>query len=163
MMTYWNNLQPREQRVLLAGGAVLLAVILFLGLVEPLLQGREEARDRLAQAKAELSWMQAHAPEVATARGAKAAQDEGRPPLEGRSLIAHVDASARAFGLSEHLASARPGERDVSVDLKGVSYTVVMNWLSELEQQGVAPERVLLERVVEPGRINAELLLTRQP
>ena len=163
MKAYWNNLQPREQRVLLAGGLVLLAAVVFLGLVEPLLESRDQARDRLAQARSELAWMQARAPQVAAAQSA-ATPDTGQPTLAGRSLIAHVDASARAFGLSDHLARARPGETGVSVHLEGVPYHDVMRWLGELEREdGVVTARIVLERVVQPGRVNAELLLTRTP
>ncbi len=164
MKAYWNNLQAREQRVLLAGGLVLLVAVVFLGVVEPLLESREQSRDRLAQARAELAWMQAHAPKVAEARDREPAQGARRPDLEGRSLIAHVDASARAFGLGEYLARVRPGETGVTVRLEGAPYADVMRWLGELEgQDNVVPGRILLERVAEPGRMNAELFLTREP
>jgi len=164
MKAYWNNLQTREQRVLLAGGVILAAAVTFLGVVEPLLESREQSRDQLAQARAELAWMQSHAPQVAAARNREPTPDNRRPNLEGRSLIAHVDASARAFGLGEHLARARPGETGVTVHLEGAPYNDLMRWLGELEREdGVVPGRILLERVVEPGRVNAELFLTREP
>ena len=163
MKAYWDDLRTREQRILLAGGLVLLIAVVFLGVVEPLLESREQSRDRLAEARAELAWMQANAPEVAAARSREPTQDNQRPNLEGRSLIAHVDASARAFGLGEHLARARPSETGVTLHLEGAPYSDLMRWLGELEQEdGVVPGRILLERVVEPGRINAELFLTRE-
>ena len=164
MKAYWNNLQAREQRILLAGGLVLLVAAVFLGVVEPLLENREQSRDQLSQARAELAWMQAHAPQVAAARNREPAPGNRRTNLEGRSLIAHVDASARAFGLGEHLARARPGETGVTVHLEGAPYNDLMRWLGELQREdGVVPGRILLERVVEPGRVNAELFLTREP
>ncbi|WP_018881437.1 type II secretion system protein GspM [Thioalkalivibrio sp. ALE30] len=166
MKAFWNNLQSREQRLLLAGGLILLIAAGFLGVIEPLLDSREQARERLAEARAELAWMHANASAAAAAasRDRGSAQADPRPRLEGRSLIAHVDASARASGLGEHLARARPSETGVNVHLEAVPYSALMRWLGELEQEdGVVPGRILLERVVDPGRVNAELFLTREP
>lgn len=166
MKAFWNNLQRREQRILLAGGLVLLMAVGFLGAVEPLLDSREQARDRLVEARAELAWMQANAAAASAAatRDNSPAQAGQRPRLEGRSLIAHVDASARASGLGEHLARARPSETGVNVHLEAAPYDALMRWLGELEQEdSVVPGRILLERVIDPGRVNAELFLTREP
>ena len=163
MMAFWNSLQVREQRAMLIAALALLVALVFLGLVEPLMERREQARDRLAESRVELAWMEAHASEVAAARDREPEQDD-RPNLEGRSLIAHVDASARAFGLNGPMVRSRPGESGVNVSLEGAPYREVMRWLDELEQKDdVLAERIVLERTPAPGRIDAELLLSRKP
>ncbi|WP_018175219.1 MULTISPECIES: type II secretion system protein GspM [unclassified Thioalkalivibrio] len=166
MKAFWNNLRNREQRLLLVGGLILLIAAGFLGVTEPLLDSREQSRERLAEARAELAWMQANASAAADAASRDRGPDQAdqRSPVEGGSLIAHVDASARASGLGEHLARARPSETGVNVHLEAVPYSALMRWLGELElEDGVVPGRIMLERVADPGRVNAELFLTSEP
>jgi len=165
MIRYWQTLQPRERRILALGGLVLLAATLFLLVIEPALEQRSQARERLADARAELAWMQAHAPEVAARQEREPGTDpRSRGSGDGRSLIAHVDASARAAGLGERLARVRPTEDGVAVVLEGAPFGELMRWLGELETDaGILASRIVLERGARPGRANADLYLTREP
>jgi general secretion pathway protein M len=165
MIHYWQTLQPRERRILALGGLVLLAAMLFLLVIEPALEQRSQTRERLADARAELAWMQTHAPEVAARqerepRTGPRSRDSG----DGRSLIAHVDASARAAGLGEQLDRVRPTEDGVAIVFEAVPFGDLMRWLGELETDaGIVPTRIALERGARPGRANADLHLTREP
>src|SRR3982074_781362 len=80
--------RPERERRLVLGGLALTAAILILGGVVPLDRSGAHAHDRLARKRADLTWMQGVAPELASAAAPAAAT--------GESLLAILDRSARA-------------------------------------------------------------------
>lgn len=161
MREYWNNLRAREQRILLLGAGALAAALAFLFLVEPTLEARQQAEQRLAETRAQLSWMEARAETVAeradTGETTRGPRTGGR---SGGSLLAHVDAAARAAGLAGPLQRVRPSGDGISVLLEDAAFNELMLWLGELEtEDGVVPVRVSLERGSRSGHVNAELQL----
>ena len=65
-------LSPRERRLLL-GGAIAVVAILIFGMLIPLDRGVSHAQQRLAKKRADLSWMQSVAPQIALLPPATAA------------------------------------------------------------------------------------------
>lgn len=162
MREYWNNLRAREQRILLLGAVALTGALIFVLLVEPTLEARNQAEQRLAESRAQLNWMQEHADAVARqARADGEDRDAGSAPRPGGSLLAHVDASARAFGLADALQQVRPASGDgVDVRMEDAAFDELMGWLGELETEGgVVPVRLALERGSRGGHVNADLQL----
>lgn len=161
MNEYWNQLQPRERGILILGGVILLAAVAFLLVIEPVLEGREQARERLAETRSQLAWMQAHADTVAE-RARQASHRSGTDPADrsSDSLLAHVDASARAAGLGDPLQRVRPAGDSVSAGLQDAPFDALMEWLGQLEtEDGIVPARLSLERGDRGGHVNAELEL----
>src|ERR1700719_3696203 len=93
--------RPERERRLVLGGLALAAAILIFGVVIPLDRSVAHAHDRLARKRADLTWMQAVAPELATSAAA--------PAATGESLLVIIDRSARESGLGGALAGSEPG------------------------------------------------------
>ncbi|WP_019570479.1 type II secretion system protein GspM [Thioalkalivibrio sp. ALE11] len=162
MREYWNNLRTREQRILLLGGAIAAAALVFLLLVEPTREARQQAEQRLAETRGQLHWMQAHADTVAERAAAGESESGGGPGggHSGGSLLAHVDAAARAAGLREPLQRVRPSGDGVNVILEDAAFGELMTWLDDLEtEDGVVPVRLSLERGSRSGHVHADLQL----
>jgi len=79
-------LSPRERRMLLIGALALVAILIF-GMLIPLDRTVAHAQQRLAKKRADLSWMQSVAPQIALLPPSAAAN--------GESLLVIVDRSAR--------------------------------------------------------------------
>ena len=145
-------LAPRERRLLLAG-AVAAAAILIFGMLIPLDHGVASAQQRLAKKRADLSWMQSVAPQIAMLPPAAA--------VNGESLLVIVDRSARESGLASALSGSEPGGAgSLSVRLEKAPFDVLVGWLTRLAQQnGVAVDSAVIEKTGAPGLVNANIVL----
>ena len=75
-----------------------------------------------------------------------------------------VDESLKQAGLSEALQGIRPdGTRLLRVDLKGVEFGRVPEWLDDLRGQGIEVSSVEIERLGDTSRVDMRLTLEREP
>ena len=145
-------LPERDQR-LLAGGLALAAAILIFGVLIPLDRSVAHAHERLARKRADLTWMQGVAPELAASAPA--------PAATGESLLVIIDRSARESGLGGALAGSEPGgPGSLSVRLAKAPFDTVVGWLGRLAQQnGLSVESATIEKTDTPGLVNAAIVL----
>ncbi len=159
MNAWWQGLNPRERLlVTLACAASLLALIYLWG-VEPL-------QVRHTRLEGELEG-QTRALEVLRALGEEAdalrAQGTGRRGLaEGQSLLALLNASAKARGISPAIERIVPnGANEASVVVQGIAFDTLVAWLMELrESNGVEARRLVVDGSgTAVGMVNASLTL----
>jgi len=145
-------LSPRERRLLLVG-AVAAAAILIFGMLIPLDRSVAHTQQRLAKKRADLSWMQSAAPQIALLPPAAAAN--------GESLLVIVDRSARESGLASALSGSEPGAAgSLSVRLEKAPFDALVGWLTRLAQQnGVSVDSAVIEKTGAPGLVNANIVL----
>lgn len=144
-------LSAREQRLVL-GTLGLAALVLVFGVLIPLDRSVAHAHDRLAKKRADLSWMQGAAPELALSTPA--------PAATGESLLVIIDRSAREAGLARNLTSEPAGSGALSVRLQKAPFDTLVAWLGRLGQQnGVRVESATIERADAAGLVNAALVL----
>ena len=156
MKEWFLGLEPRE-RLLVAGGAVVLALLLFyVAIIEPISSNYAALRQGVAEQKKTLVWMQGAARQVQTLkRSSPAARGLG-----GRSLLAVVDQSARSGGLGDAIKRIEPdGAKGVKVWLEGVAFDPMVLWLGNLTRTyQIEPSIVTIEPQGN-GRVNARLTL----
>src|SRR2546430_14837671 len=92
---------PERERRLALGGLALAAAILIFGVLIPLDRSVAHAHERLARKRADLSWMQSVAPELAASAPP--------PAATGESLLVIIDRSARESGLAGALEGSETG------------------------------------------------------
>ena len=145
-------LAPRERRLLLLGAIAAVAILIF-GMLIPLDRSVLHAQQRLAKKRADLSWMQSVAPQIAVLPPPGAAN--------GESLLVIVDRSAREAGLASALSGSEPGgPGSLSVRLEKAPFDVLVGWLARLGQQnGVAVDSAIIEKAGAPGLVNANIVL----
>jgi general secretion pathway protein M len=145
-------LSPRERRLLLLGAIAAVAILIF-GMLIPLDRSVSHAQDRLAKKRADLSWMQSVAPQIAVIPPPSTAR--------GESLLVIVDRSAREAGLANALSGSEPGgPGNLSVRLEKASFDMLVGWLARLAQQnGVAVDSAIIEKSGVPGLVNANIVL----
>jgi general secretion pathway protein M len=129
----WDALASRERGVLVAGAVVLLAVLAFVLVWEPLAQSRDALRTQVQAGEADLAWMRAAAPQVRE----RAANAPAPVSNDGRSLLARADASAREAGLGNSLLRVEPvSDRQVRVYFQQAGFDPLMRWVEALSAQG---------------------------
>ena len=162
MKDWLDNLESRE-RMMLAAGAVLLALLLLYALVwAPFRSGYHSLQESVSEQRDTALWMQGSAQTIQRLRSSSGAAAKG---LGGRSLLAVTDSTARAGGLGPALKRVEPeGGNSVRVWLEGASFDVLIKWLGTLStQHGVDADSVTLERNEAAGLVNARLTLEAAP
>src|SRR5690606_41338663 len=88
--TLFRSLAPRERVILGAGALVLILVLAYVLIWEPLAQQRQQIREDISALSADLAWMQQVAPQVRR----RAAQQVSQPDRKSTRLnSSHVKSS----------------------------------------------------------------------
>lgn len=156
MKQYWNNLQARERYTLLGAVVVLLLLLVYLLVIEPWQQQTTQLRNSVAAQQETLQWMRMAAQEIEHLQ-----RSSGKKADAGQSLMGVIDASTRQAGLAQSVRQLRPDEQGVSVRLENAVFDDMLRWLSRLYgQHGIAVTHFTMERLSQPGRVNASVMLS---
>ena len=153
--TWWRGLQPRE-RVLVGGGAVTLALLLFYFLLwAPLHRDLARLRTEVPKAAEQLATMRVQA--------ARAKQLRGSAPVQtkGGGILSFVEQSATTFNIRPNIKQVAPeGNNAVRLVVDAVAFDTLVTWLANLHKQGgIRIDNATLEAQPTPGLVNARLLL----
>lgn len=124
---WWDARTLREQRMVMIGGGLLLAVIVWLGVVRPLWTWREDAADDRALAEADQQRVA-----VALARLAPSDAPAAGPAPDLQAVVAEVGAQT---GLTPVMGMA--GDGNLGFSLSDISTAAAFGWLSALRDRGV--------------------------
>ena len=122
---FWAERTPRERTILLAGGALLLAAVLWLLLIEPALDGRARWQKDLPALRADYAQMQALAQQAGSAP----------PPAAGaaRADRAAIERSLNDAGLKPQ--SLNVGDELVRASFNDVSFSALGEWLQRAQRE----------------------------
>lgn len=161
---WWQQRNPREQLILLGSTLILVILLLYIGLWEPLQTGLQRARTQVMQLRDDLHWMQ-----TATA-GLQNKPRAGTPAagtIRGSNSIAsHIDQSARQAGLSTYVQRIDARDReDVQIVFEAVPFDELIRWLGQLAQDypdyPVEVGQISIDSARQPGLVNARIVLRR--
>jgi general secretion pathway protein M len=152
---WYATLQQREQRVV-AGGAVLLGLLILIGGILLPLQSAVSSAVKGSETKREdLTWMRANAPEIRASANQLPA-DTGEPP------VVLVDRAAREAGLASALRGTQPNATGVRVQLEAAPFDSMVSWLETLDRRfGLAIESITVDRTSAPGMVNASITFSQ--
>ena len=151
---FWSARNDREKRILKIGGIVAI-VLLVVGVLVPLNHSVAAAHQRIATKRADLEWMRAVGPELASAG------PQMQTPTTSESLLVTVDRVAREAGLAGSLTSSEPaGDRGLSVRLEKAPFDAVIGWLARLsDRNGIRVESASIDAAGAPGMVNVGVTL----
>lgn len=157
MKNWWMERNARERLTLGAGGVVLLLILLW-GLVWAPLQDSVARRTAaLASQQQTLQWMQTVSAELPRLRSGQ--RDAAEPAT---SLLGLLESSARQAGLRQQIVRMEPeGEGSVRLNLRQVNFDHTIQWLTQLQSQGIAVREGQFVLADAPGAVNASLTLQR--
>lgn len=152
---FWAERMPRERAILLAGGAALLAAIVFLLLIEPAYKGIGRLERSLPQQRTGAAELEALLSEVKSMRArpqvASVSSSEVRAAVEASLGRAGIKA-ARVVPLSDG---------DLQLTFSDVPYGSWAPWLAGIERElGARATSVTVNaRDKTPGNVDVELAL----
>lgn len=144
----------RERRILAVGGGILLVLIGYGGVYEPLRDARAKLVDRLPVQRAELRLMRIQVAEIERLRTHMGAAAQG-------TLEQRIKSSAAAFNLGEAFTqfTALTPEQ-IQVVTHPLPTATWVDWLADLERQGVTVVRCRINTSDQIGLAYLELTLT---
>ncbi len=155
MRDYWQNLQPREQLILLIGAVLLTLTLLYL-LLEPFWQKTQLLQQQVGNQQIDLRWMEQAAVVLKGLRSA------GQPQTtQSEPLLTVVDRTAKQQGLAEAIERIQPEGKRVQIRLKAAEFDAILRWIDLLNQQyGLLVDSLVLERQeLVVGRVDARLVV----
>ncbi len=155
MNAWWAGLAPRERIILAGGGVVLLLVVLYLAIWEPLARQRAEVRADIGVLSADLAWMQQVAGQVKR----RGAQQSSQPAAaSGGSVLTLVEVSARSAGLHQALERVQPEGQGARLWLTETGFDKLVAWLGDLEQRhGLQVSQLAVDAGNAPGTVTARI------
>lgn len=154
----WRSREPREQRILIAGGIVCVLLLGWALVWHPLVRAHQDLEARLGARQQDLAFMQQAEAQL---KALSQREHKGGASRQGKSLLALADASARDAGLGPKITRIEPldGKR-IRLEYKAADFDVLMAWLSGLRgQYGISAEDISLDRAAGTGQVNARLTL----
>ncbi len=156
MKAWWAARAPREQRLLAVGAIVGGLLLVWAFVVYPQQRAHRAAQDAVIASERDLAWMRQVAPALQGGGGVVASASSG-----GRSLLAQVDATARAAGLAAAIGNVEPQPNGrVGVSFNDVPFDALMRWLEPFAvQQGARIESFSAQRKPANGLVDVRLTL----
>jgi general secretion pathway protein M len=156
MMGYWRSLEERERVAVLAAAVVLLLVLAYVFVWDPVHSEVASLRKGVV-AQQELSdWMRSAAAEVRRHRSMVSTGGGA-----GQSLLARVESTARKAGLSKTIKRIQPdGSGRVRIWLEDVPFDDALAWMvAMLDTGSVVTKDLVVERSGAPGMVNVKVVL----
>ena len=158
MKELWDNLSPKDRRIVIAGAVVLAMIIAYMAIRLPMSNRVDRLQDKIIEQQVLLQWMQKASAEATALR---AMQTGSNVRSSGSSLLALVDQTARSRQLGPAIRRVEPkGDNAVRVQLEGAAFDSVVAWLDSLNKNyGITVDTVSIDRQGVPGQITASLIL----
>jgi len=159
MIEWFKQLTLREQQTLLVGALVLVFIIVYFLVWEPLVKERAYLEQTVLVQKENLRWMQAAAVEI----------EQLRQPLNSAtsaiknkpSLLSLIDRSSRQGVLKKVEKRIEPkGEQEVRVTFKAISFTDFVQWLAQLaNNHQIVVKIISIESLSTPDQVKINVTL----
>lgn len=151
----WESRSPRD-RVLIAALAAIVAVVLYLSLVQSAYRARTQLGSSVSVLRAQALRLDSDANELARVRAAPAA------PAAQTDLRTQVQAQAGAAGLARALLRIDARDADqVQVVFGSVAFADWLAWVATLQTQHIRLDTGRVEALSTPGLVSVTATFTR--
>lgn len=157
MTQLWQNLTARERVLMVAGGTVVLLVLVYFSFVRPLDAYRQESRDALMRAQAAHARILGGAMEVKNLKVDKGVV--GQKMDAGADSIRVIAArTARDTGVT--ISRLQPGQDSnrLTIWIEAVTAPKLYRWLAVMaDDHGIAPAKVMVQKSAGDGQVRVQL------
>ena len=160
MKDWWNNLQSREQNMVMLASIVVLAFVLYAMVWSPLIEKRDQKRQSLENNQELLTWMTSKSQEV---KQLKRANPSFRQVDSKRSLLAVVDSLAKTLGVRNSINRIDPdGPHNATIWIDSMNFDALITLLGQLDKRNnVKVIEADMSKLDKPGIVKAKVSLKR--
>ena len=157
---WWQNLQTREQHLVLFAGAVVIIFMFYLFAWEPLANARDTKKAHVENSQELLAWMNTKSAEV---KQLKLVNPNALQSDNNRSLLAIVDSLANQLGLRNAIKQIEPnGPDNVTIWMDEINFDALITMLGQLEKRSnVVVSEASVNKLEQQGLVQARILLKR--
>ena len=160
MKEWWDNLQAREQNIVLIASVVVVLFMLYLFAWSPLVEARDNKRIQVESNQQLLAWMSSKSNEV---KQLKLTNPNLLKPDAKRSLLAIVDGLAKQLGLRTAIKRIEPdGPHSATIWIDEMNFDALISLLGQLDKRSnVKVKQANVTRLDKPGVVKAKVVLKR--
>jgi len=150
MKAKWQQLNAREQKMVLAMGSVVLVFLLYSLVWQPLNDNLAKTQAKLKRQQELLTWVNEN-----TARYQQASKN--KQSSRGGSLSSIVNRTAKRNGIA--ITRMQPQGNDIQVWIDEVSFTQLLQWLEQLtNNEGLTVKAIDLNNSKQAGVVGVRRL-----
>ena len=150
----WSKLSSSERRLVIATGAVLGVILLYMLVWNPLQKELTRLRVSVPEERAQLQQMRDQAAAIQPLRARI-----GSAPATG-ALVSVVDQSASARGVRGFISRLELDGTGVSIVAEAMPFNNLITWLTELQDRhALVVENTSIDTHSTPGTVNVKMKL----
>ena len=156
----WHNLSRRDQRILVLGSLIVIAILFYAFIWSPLQKDLKQLRPLVVSQSADLAWMQQQAAKIRQFN--QAGQSKKR--INALPLLTVVDQSAKAQKIRDKIKQIQPGKEAGTAKLwfDKVIFEDWLRWLDKISAQGIDVTRVSITKSADYPKVNIRLELEKK-
>ena len=160
MKEWWENLQSREQNMVLLATIVSVIFLFYLIAWSPLVTARDNKRQQVENNQQLLSWMTAKSSEI---KQLKLTNPNLLKKDSKRSLLAIVDSLANQLGLRAAIKRIEPdGPHKATIWIEEMNFDALIHLLGQLDKRSnVKVNQADVSKLDQPGVVKAKIVLKR--
>ena len=160
ILQWLESREPRERLLLLISTGVLLFLIAYSAVWEPLKSAYSDSQSTLKKLKHDLVWMRKAQLEI---KALRPNQTSTSRDSSGQSLQTLINQSTRAQQLDKVIKYTIPrGQNKYQLRMEDARFTHLISWLSLLRQQhGIYVYAIDINRASKSGLVNTNITVNR--
>jgi len=154
MKKYWQNLNDREQKMLVIAGVFTVLYLTYLLLFAPIIKAVDNKKNQLSLKKETLSWLeQAQKQQHETVRQKKLSNSQLL------TLLSHQLKANKLVDFPHQIEQT--GSGDIQISFDSVPFKNIFQWLEQLNKgYTVQIKQLNVERKESPGTVKLTLVIT---
>ncbi|WP_165310031.1 type II secretion system protein M [Vibrio ziniensis] len=151
LQSWWQSINQREKIMVVVCSLLMIAAIVFWGVLQPLNERNSQAKNRIQSEKQLLAWVSENADKITTLR------KQGGVVRTSTPLNQIVTTTTRQFKIE--LIRVQPRGEMMQVWVQPLPFSQLVAWIAHLkEQQGVDVEFMDIKRGKQSGLVEVQRL-----
>lgn len=156
----WHNLSLRDQRILLLGSLIAIAILIYAFVWSPLQKDLKQLRPLVVSQSADLAWMQQQASRIRQLNKV----GNSKKSMNSLPLLTVVDQTAKAQKIRDKIKQIQPGKESGTAKIwfDKVIFEHWLRWLDKTSTQGIDVTRVSITKSAEYPKVNIRMELEKK-
>ena len=156
----WHNLSLRDQRILLLGSLIAIAILIYAFVWSPLQKDLKQLRPLVVSQSADLAWMQQQASRIRQLNKV----GNSKKSMNSLPLLTVVDQTAKAQKIRDKIKQIQPGKESGTAKIwfDKVIFEQWLRWLDKTSAQGIDVTRVSITKSAEYPKVNIRMELEKK-
>jgi general secretion pathway protein M len=150
---HWQQLQPREQQIVIGGAVVLVLFIFYAAVWAPAIKNIERLQTSVPKKQMQLAQMKSQSEAI------RRAGNKGIKNITG-TVLSRVERISREKSLSDSIGTMEPqGDNGVRLVISEIDFNRLLDYINALTAQAMDVESATFDAGDAPGVVSARIVL----